>query len=320
MSHSGIRRFLVRFALFSVPFLVYGAVVVLVDPFEFFGVSSVFPRDLKVRTAARINSTMWALPEYLRHPTPGLLLGDSRMAAMDADSVSARTGIGFTNLAYGGGTLREAIDTFHLVEEKGALRRVYLGINFNLYSDANSRNRVRDVRAELKNPLLYFTDVNVIDALWRLIKSRFSGHVAAVGRPEDRERFWKRQIDVTTRLFYGEYRYPKEFKKELHAMADDCRKRGIALALVIFPSHMDLQDQVGVYHLEPEYARFKEDLRDVAPVYDFDWPNAFTENRENFKDPYHVSDAAESEVMDGVWGAGSPWVKRYPGPGGVAGE
>lgn len=232
------------------------------------------------------------------------------MMSMPEDTITQRTGVEFTNLAYGGGTLREAIDTFWLIADRTELKQVYIGINFNLYSANNSRNRVLEVTSALHNPLLYFTNLNVIHATRLILADRFFSAKHTVGAPQmSPEAFWERQLNVTTRLFYQNYRYSAEFLQDLTEIAAYCSGHGVELAFVIFPSHVDLQEQVGIYHLEDAYERYKADLAGITRVYDFDYRNPFTQDRSNFKDPYHVTAQAEHEILEGVWGGGSSHVQ-----------
>jgi hypothetical protein len=246
---------------------------------------------------------MWKLLRYREEPLPVVLLGDSRMMNLPMDAVERAAGEPLANLAYGGGSLREAIASFEFAEARGRLERVILGVNFNLYNAADDKDRVAEVRAILKNPLLYFANRNVMIASVRLLPAALLGRPEAIGEPSmSRERFWRYQLEVTTRVFYGNYRYPEAYHRDLEALAARCRERGIDLGFVVFPSHVDLQEQVGAYGLQAEYDRFLSDLSALAPTWNFDFPNEFTSNEANYKDPYHLTDEAMERVIQTLWG------------------
>ncbi len=298
-----VKKLLRKTALFAVPLLLYGLVIVAVDPYDFFGVSRLVPDADKQEISFRLHYPLWKLLHYRNDPLPNILLGDSRMMGIAPDSVAAATGEPWANLAYGGASLEEILRSFRFAAERAELRRVCIGVNFNLYSATNAKDRISEVEAILANPLLYFSDINVLDATGKLLQRRLLGKKIEVGRPPmSADDFWRHQIESTTRIYYDNYRYPEDYRRRLAEVASYCRERGIDLRLVIFPGHADLQAQVGRYGLEKEYERFKRDLAALAPVYDFDFVNDLTSDRGNFSDPYHLNRSAKRTVIQSVWG------------------
>ena len=62
-----------------------------------------------------------------------------------------------------------------------------------------------------------------------------------------------------------------------------------------------------------DYTRLLADLRAVAPMYFYDYPNRITENTANFRDAVHFrDDVADSIVME-VFG-GMRWLAQYSEP------
>lgn len=305
-----VRKLLLRLAIFAIPFALYAGVVVTIDPYEKFDDGGPISHDDKMAVSYKLNYALWKILAFDAEPAGHVLLGDSRVMALEAEAVSAITGRPAANMAYGGGSLREAIDTFWLIADRHDIGRVSFGLSFSLYNAANDKNRVAEVRSILDNPLLYFTNLNVIDAMGRLIKARITGKAPVIGKPPmDPDAFWNHQIGTTTRIFYESWRDPHVYRNELDAIADYCTVHSIQLEFFIPPGHTDLQETVARYGLEAEYDKFKNDLSTFGTVYDFDYPNDFTADRSNFRDPYHLTEDAERQVVEGVWGAGSTHVR-----------
>jgi len=83
-----------------------------------------------MRTAYPLNYCLWKMPAFARHPASNLLLGDSRMDALKSERVKELTGTDYFNLAYGGATIREIIESFWFASRHASVSRVYIGINF----------------------------------------------------------------------------------------------------------------------------------------------------------------------------------------------
>ncbi len=298
-----LRKLAWKSGLMALPFALYGALIVAVDPYELFGVSSLVQLRYKQDISYKLNYAMWKMLRYRRDPLPNVLLGDSRMMNLPDDAIQQASGRTWANLAYGGGSLREAIATFHFADAQTELERVVLGVNFNLYNAADDKDRVAEVTAALDNPLLYFSNRNVMSATFQLIPAALTGREAAIGAPAmSKEEFWRYQLETTTRVYYGNYRYPAAYHEQLTELAALCRERDIELAFVIFPGHTDLQDMVGEYGLEAQYERFLDDIAALGVTYHFDFPSELTRDVENFSDPYHMTDELEPRIIGAVWG------------------
>lgn len=316
----GMKKFIVRSALFVSPFLVCGGVVFLVDPFNFFNFSLLISNDIK-RPISNLHYPLWKMPEYRRNPEPNILLGDSRMGALRAEFIEKISGEKYYNFSYGGATLQEIIRTFWFADAITPLRKVYLGVNFNLYNALERGDRTKDYRNLVENPFLYFVNPTVLKATWYDIKAA-SGANVAIGVPNmGRDAFWKHQLEITARRMYRRHEYPLEYRKELERIAEHCRTNGIQLVFIVFPTHTDLQARVKDFGLEGQRERFRRDLEAIAPTYDFDLSNEFTANFENFKDPFHFKENVMELLVRDVWGnqsvlpANRPSVQKRHGAG-----
>src|SRR5262245_64199418 len=137
-----MRRLALKLALLALPFAVLALTVWLVDPYCYFGDCPSEERRGWDEIASRVSPPLWKLTSFRRNPAPNILLGDSRMALLDPVQVASIARRPFANLAYGGGSLKEAIATFWLADRLVALRSVTVGVNLDLYNEANAKDRV----------------------------------------------------------------------------------------------------------------------------------------------------------------------------------
>src|SRR5690349_16490940 len=149
-----MKRFIQRVALFSIPFVVYAAFIVIVDPFDYLNIVHI-PKEQKFPNAAALNPCFWKMNEFARQPSSRILLGDSRMLGIRAEKLREMTGKDFFNFAYGGSSLNEMIDTFWYANEHTKLHDVYIGLNLNVYNDYNYTERTATFNTISRNPALY---------------------------------------------------------------------------------------------------------------------------------------------------------------------
>jgi hypothetical protein len=296
-----MKRLLLRALLLATPFLLLAAFVVVVDPYNYFGVSHAVSEEAKVGTAGKLHYALWKVQKFRQAPTGWVLLGDSRMDAVSAASVSELTGHRYYNFAYGGGTLAEAIETYWIAAQSTRLEEVYLEVGFINFNGSQTMNRVPEARSVLGNPLLYLTNRVVVQAAFLAEFAQLSGRRASLEAPPmDHEAFWRFQIEEAATQVLRGYTYPAAYAEQLERIAADCRRRGTRFVVLIPPTHVDMQKQIAALGLSAEQERFRAFVARLGPVFDFDYPNEYTEARENFSDPFHPTSTVQ--VVQEVWG------------------
>lgn len=305
-----MKLLLAKLLLLSVPFIAYATVVIIIDPFNCFGVCRAIPEASKRKSST--NQYLWKVLEYRNSRQDKIILGDSRTDTISTETIKEVTGESYYNLAFSGASLPDIIDAFWLAAAHGKLSKVYIGLNFNLYNANFKKNDVKYVNRLLSNKLLYFIDVNVMSATRNLLSSMLGREAVATKKPVDPVEVWRYTIGPVTDRFYTKYSYPAEYRGALARIADYCQANGIALNFIILPTHVDLQRAVKHYRLEEQQKVFKEEVKTLARVYDFDFQNALTSDRNNFKDPYHLK--STQKIIDEVWGNGKKGyaVVSYP--------
>jgi hypothetical protein len=72
------------------------------------------------------------------------------------------------------------------------------------------------------------------------------------------------------------------------------------------------------FHFEKEANEFRNNLRQLGDVYDFDFPNGLTSDRKMFSDPFHVTPEGARIVTSSLFGRPDSQVTHFlPGSDGV---
>lgn len=308
-------RLFQRLLIFSIPFLIYGAAIAIIDPFNFLGTPSPVPTPIKKHIAQALNECFWKMEEFDRHPVSRILLGDSRMDNLPVTRVEAATGKEYFNFGVGGGAMKEMMDMFWFASRRTRLTEVDFGLNLNVYNDYDYAARTKTYTSIRANPALYFVNRTVVEAAAYDAYSAAKGVTLHLDDPGmSRDAFWRHQIDVLTAAFYTNYVYPVQYHRELVRMADYCKANGIALRFIIFPTHVELQNRIHDFHLDRAAAQFRADLAALGPVYDFDYANDITRVKENFSDPYHYRPNLVGFLVGDVWRGEARYVRRTCAP------
>jgi hypothetical protein len=150
-----------------------------------------------------------------------------------------------------------------------------------------------------------------------ILKSKlFNQHVEAGDPPFSRDAFWQYELNQENRYLQS-YSYPANYYNELKKISGYCLKNDIKLVFIISPTHVEVQNKIAEFKLNAAYEKFKEDIRSFGDLYDFNWPNVITENKNNFLDPLHSIDSV-SRIMIREMLLNKPEYavfSKYAGPG-----
>ena len=300
-----MKQFLKKSVFGSVPFIIVLLLVVLVDPYNYFNYfDRLIPPQTKEQISKPINRTLGKIIRYKKKPSSNILLGDSRTAAFKPEYIFEISGDNYFNLAYGGGTLTEACRTFWWANKITELKKVYIGINFNHFNSNNVRDRVSGSIAITENPLLYLVNRNVVSASFRILWSMITNKIVDIEKPKiSWSEFWDFKLNDITKRFYAHYVYPADLHTELKKVASHCKKKGIQLVFLVPPTHVSMQSRIDEFGLTKARERFLSDLKGLdTTVYDFDYPNEITTNKDNFRDPNHCKPKTIVKLIKQIWG------------------
>lgn len=290
-------KFALKFLIFLTPFLFIISIEVLIDPFNYFSEENNKELlKLKDNISRKTNPYLYKLIQYDRNPCSTIILGDSRIEELDPSLFKSNNKEKVSNLAIGGGTLQDAIEILHYVSDKQDIKEIYWGISIETYSGTRLRNRAAP-SIKIKNSLFsYLLNRYTFSSTMLICKSKiFHKKIDLYVPTVSKDVFWQSQLDMCSRYLMN-YSYPENYYNDLKEIANYCLEKNIQLVFIISPTHIDLQNKIHEFNLDEDYKRFKLDIVSLGDVYDFNYPNSITNNKDNFGDPFHHNDSI-SKIM-----------------------
>ena len=109
---------------------------------------------------------------------------------------------------------------------------------------------------------------------------------------------FERQVDKNARSDWKSFRFSKRYMAMMKEMADWADARDDrTLVFVIPPTIVEMQNTISVYGLASLDLSLRRKLAQLAPVIDFDFPNAKTANVGNFSDAYHFNSKLARQIV-----------------------
>lgn len=290
----------------------YPLFIYVVDPFNFLNPHSPVSNEAKLRTAAKLNPFFWKMNLFMKKPVANILIGDSPILSLRPQKIQELTGEEYFNFAYGGGTIREAANTFWFAAQSARLRKVYIGINLIHYNDAAYDDRTGFFLRMQQRPASYFFDRTVLQSALYASYSAMTQTDPEIGVPRiNRETGWSETLSSNAKV-YRDFKYPAKYRQELMKIVRYCKEHEIEVFFLILPSHVDLQRLAGEYRLEQTREQIKRELSEMAPVYDFDYESELTTNKDNFKDPIHFREQVGDLLVQEIWGGNLQHGRKLP--------
>jgi hypothetical protein len=280
----------------------YAGFILLIDPYNYIGISSFIDNDLKARTTYMINPVLGNMLAYKNNPSPDITISDSRFAHKDLEGIKKNTGMEFSELYAHDGLIQEFISFFRFADARVKLKTVYICVNFSAFSESKRNNLVESANNIIGNPFLYLFNRNVAEASLLCLKNKFNpAGEQDLSRPSaDRKSFWLDLLNTTEIRFYKNYFYPEQYMRELREIGTYCRSKNIKLGFIIPPTNTDMQSLIMKNNLNPYRERFLNELSEIAPVYDMDFPNAMTSDTALYLDPNHLQKDRISGLFENI--------------------
>ena len=299
-----LKKLIINCGIFSIPIVMWILTLFVVDPFNYFSVNKIIDEQTKLQSARKLNSLLYNTIAFKNNPTPNIIIGDSRIKRLPIKEIKNITGDEYFILHSNAAKLNEIIDLFWLCNDFTKLENVLLGVNFNLYNEYAYANRVQEVKEINTNPFLYIFNGSVLEMTSKIIFN----HITDLGFPNisrnimlkkamdgkstlDKQAWWNFNIYTVAKNQYSKYKYPKELKDRLQDVSIYCLKNNIKLTLLNVPHHKDYRKRIIDFQLEEEEAIFKNDIKKIGNVIDYDYENSITECKKCFTDPVHTNDS-----------------------------
>jgi hypothetical protein len=295
-----MQYFFKKLLIFLIPVALYMLLVAVVDPYNYFKISKGIVKDeIKRKIAYEISNPLYQLIEFEKEPTPYILLGSSQTGLFIPPIIKEYTGKQFMNMSYGGGTMPEIISTFWELSKYTQLKEVYIGISFIDFNGSQYRNRVPEAVKIKSNFFSYIFSKSTLKSTLLILKAIIFNSKVEIGKPDmSAEKFWQYQLDVTANRFLTGHTYPAAYYESFKEIAEYCNKNNIKLVFFIPAGHVDLQKKTPEFNMQADEIKFKEDVKKLGDVYDFNFPNALTEEKNNFSDPFHFKDEQARTMVD----------------------
>ncbi|MDO6437910.1 hypothetical protein Q4534_10845 [Cyclobacterium sp. 1_MG-2023] len=282
-----MKRFIKNSLYFVIPFVLYSCLIALIDPFNYLNGFGIISEEEKKAIALDIEPHLYKMIDFKNDPKKNWVLGDSRSNGL----YNAMDSSAWSNLAYGGASLKEVIQSFWWAREIEKPDTVLIGINLNLYNKYNRRFWVEETINRKSNYFTYAFNKYTFNAAYAIMTDNHQGEDEShsqVELPGAKEQFWKKKLKGTDK-FYKNITYPDEYHKQLTEIADHCKTEGIKLIFWIPPLHKDYHEVLTKYELEEFEAKFKDDLFTLGDVFDFNYASHLTVDENNFRDPVHFN-------------------------------
>lgn len=302
-----MKKFIINCAFLGIPFVVYAILILVTDPFNYLNVGLGPDVEIKESIGFTIEPHLARMNKFHNNPTNKIVLGDSRSNGLYV-RIASRDSVykGWSNLAYGGASLQEVVETFWWATKEAELDTVLIGINLNLYNKYNKKFWVQETIERRKNFFSYAFNRYTFEAEWLALEVFMEGEDVLAYKPPSRtkEEFWRYTVNSVGSKFYENFAYPDEYYAQLKEISEYCRKNDIALIFWVPPTHLDFQKRKEDFGLAQMDARFRQDLSTLGEVYDFDYPSEITENFDDYRDPMHfdvrVGEIVRDEILSGL--------------------
>ena len=287
-----------KILLLSLPVILYLVFILIIDPFNYFGLSGFIPYGNKNAVANIENPALFNLIEFNHHPSENITISDSRFAGKDINLIESQTGLRFSELYIFDGMIKDIISGFWFANSKVKLKNVYIAVNFNNFFVTQRNDLVKSSVTVINDPLLYFANLNVLKASFSCLKLTLNPAANYKQKTaEEKKYLWDNVLSVTEQRYYKNYSYPKEYLKYLREMKLYCDRNTINLYFIFPPTDIEMQNLIVKNNLPSQKETFVSDLSKIAVTYDLDFSNPLTNTRAMFFDPVHLNKDKLTELF-----------------------
>ena len=253
--------------------------------------SNTISKNIKEKSAQQINSLLYNTINFKNNLTNSIIIGDSRIRKLPTEEIKKLTDDDYYTMHSNAAKLNEIIDLFwfsdslYFSASSTNLENVIIGINFNLYNEYSYSNRVADVKKLLNNKLIYIFNWNILETIYLDFFS------LKPNKKKNKDKSWDYIIKTIAKNYYSKYKHPKETLLRLEEIGAYCKENNINLVFLIVPHHKEFHNRLVKFNLVDEEENFKNDIKNIGRVIDFDFPNSITNCKSCFSDPIHTTDS-----------------------------
>lgn len=308
-----MKKFILKILLLVFPLLVYVSAILLIDPFNYYAFSDFVTYSIKRNAAYSVNPVLFNLLEFKRNPSSSITISDSRFAQKNLQLIEEKSGLKFSEVFVFDGMIKDIISGFWFANSQIHLKNVYISVSFNNFYVSQRNDLVKSADVVIKDPLLYFFNLNVINAAYKCISLKYdnSNYDSTSVINFDKMSFWNDILIKTKNRFYLNYSFPQEYIAELKEIADYCKVNNINLYFVVPPTSIDLQNLIHENGLTDKKEKLLSELSGIAKTYNLDFVNPITSNRELYYDPNHLNKDTLSYIFTLILNKNSDSINEY---------
>lgn len=304
-----MKTYLKKGFYFSLPIIFISIFILIIDPYEFINISHIINSKDKIAVYRRSDksaprgSMLWKVIHYGRNPKANIIIGDSQGNNIKESLIKEVSGKDFFNFCVPGSSYATMFQTFWYATEKCQLEIVYLQLGFMNYNANRPYNLFHFAQDYIDDPYLYFTQKEIlfdsfVNAYYQINKNpKIVQKSYEYNSPEKLDELSAYRL----KLFFGTYEYPTEYYYELKKISDYCLENNIELKFLILPTYKGMEEYLEKNNLMLMRNKFKEDIKSLAYVYDFNQPTELTEIRENFIDYFHPKRHIIDKLTREIW-------------------
>lgn len=297
-----MKKFLYRIAKLSIPFWVILASIVLLDPFGFLWRNNETQNLLLTEISKNNDRPLFNLLQLNKKNPEIIVIGDSRSDQLNLDNCQNKKQENTSlNVSMGGATIFEIFEmTNHALNSEKNLKQIMLGINFDIFSVHNTRNRVTKAYDIIEHPHKYFYHKPVITSIIQYFSSEFFHKEIKRDKLDmTKEEFWQYQLSTPADNSFRNHSITNELYDKLDEIIKMCQNRDIKLTVFIPPTHTDLQRKIIQYNKIKEFEFLKDYLgKHEVQIINLDIENSFTNDKSNFIDPYHLHKSVINKMCE----------------------
>ena len=289
-------KLLKKLALAMVPILIYFAIFIYFEPYNYFGIKN---------NEYSGDSAMYRVREFTKAPADVIILGDSKMAHFDMAQVEEYVGESVSQLSFGGASFNESMDLLeYALEENPDVHTVYFAASFYTLNESYYKDRMSSIETTATNPFAYMLNFNYNIEMLNEIKWFVQG-IKNVAEPHHKE--WKHSD------YYEEDGTPLPYRRNLMEYADTikgvcenysydtadvqryielakmCQDKGVKLYTVMPPMDDSLKELVveplGIHN---HILSFIDSVSPYTEVINFEYNETNVFSEDLFYDGFHL--------------------------------
>lgn len=298
-----MKKIYLKLIIFVSPFIINVLLIIIVDPYNFIGLSKVISDKVKVKCIERNNETKprgnvcWKTLEYERNPSKNVLIGDSRLTQIDNTLDGQVFGQDVYNYSISGNDFPTARDVFWEIVKNKKVEKIFFQLGFVSFDQNVDYNLMSFIKKYKRDPLKYFYDKSIIKDTWVILYYLITKDENYVDiNYHERNIDMMHRSEVLLKRQFEHYNYSKEYERALIKISKYCKENDIELIFILLPKYQQFNIFLHDYNLTEDYNNFVKLLSESGKLINLDNMDEFSSNRENFRDYFHY----RKEMLDSI--------------------